>query len=38
MYEDKIRAYFDDPGIRQEMIDAISRLVAVKSVRGDAEP
>ena len=38
MYEDKIRAYFDDPGIRQEMIDAISRLVAVKSVKGDAEP
>ena len=33
---DKINAYFDDPARRQQLIDMISRLVAVKSVKGEA--
>lgn len=38
MYEDKISAYFDDPKVKSELVDAISRLVSVKSVKGDAQP
>ncbi|MFR1051678.1 MAG: Sapep family Mn(2+)-dependent dipeptidase [Lachnospirales bacterium] len=38
MDQEKISAYFDDPARRAEMISAVSRLVGVKSVRGDAEP
>ena len=38
MYEEQINAYFDDPKAREALIGAISRLVAVKSVRGEAEP
>jgi len=37
MYEKEIAAYFDDPAHRKELIDAIGRLVAVKSVRGEPE-
>ena len=38
MYEEQIHAYFDDPKARETLISAISRLVAVKSVRGEAQP
>ena len=38
MYEEQIHAYFDDPKARETLIAAISRLVAVKSVRGEAQP
>ncbi len=38
MYEEQIHAYFDDPKTRETLISAISRLVAVKSVKGEAEP
>lgn len=36
--QEKINAYFDDPGVRRELIDAVSRLVRVKSVKGDPAP
>ena len=32
MYEKENAAYFDDPAHRRELLDAVSRLVAVKSV------
>lgn len=35
MYESEINAYFDDPARRAEMISAVSRLVEVKSVKGE---
>lgn len=33
---DRISAYFDDPGVREGLIAAISRLVGVKSVKGES--
>ena len=38
MYEQEINAYFDDPKVQEELVAAISRLVAVKSVKGDPTP
>ena len=38
MDKTRIDAYFDRPEIRSELIAAISRLVAVKSVKGDPAP
>ena len=38
MYHDQINAYWDDPARERELVAAISRLVAVKSVKGEAEP
>ena len=38
MYEQEISAYFDDPAHRAELVKAVSRLVGVKSVKGDPEP
>lgn len=38
MYEKEISAYFDDPARRTELVNAVSRLVAVKSVKGDPAP
>lgn len=35
---DRISAYFDDPARRSELVAAISRLVGVKSVKGEATP
>ena len=36
--QQRIDAYFNDPARRAQLIAAISRLVAVKSVREDAAP
>ena len=36
--QQRIDAYFNDPARRAQLIAAISRLVAVKSVRGEAAP
>lgn len=33
MYEEKINAYFDAPERRAELVEAISRLVRIRSVR-----
>lgn len=38
MNKGRIDQYFDDPAVRARLIGAISRLVAVKSVKGPAEP
>ena len=38
MYQEKIEAYWNDPARERELVAAISRLVAVKSVKGEAEP
>lgn len=38
MYEQEISAYFDDPARRRELVEAVSRLVAVKSVKGESAP
>ena len=38
MYHDKINAYFDDPARRQQLVEAISRLVRIRSVREEAQP
>ena len=38
MYEKEISAYFDDPARREELVKAVSRLVGVKSVKGEAAP
>ena len=38
MYQDKINAYFDDPARRQQLVEAISRLVRIRSVREEAQP
>ncbi len=38
MYETKIQEYFNDPAVRAQMISAVSRLVGVKSVKGEAQP
>ena len=36
VYTEKIAAYFDDPKVRRELLDAVGRLVAVKSVKEPA--
>ncbi len=36
MDKQKIDAYFDRPEARAELVGAISRLVAVKSVKGES--
>jgi len=38
MEKRKIDAYFDDPARRAELVGLISRLVRVRSVKGDPEP
>ena len=38
MYQDQINAYFDDPARRQQRVEAISRLVRIRSVREEAQP
>lgn len=38
MYQEQIEAYWNDPARERELVAAISRLVAVKSVKGDAQP
>lgn len=38
MYEEKINAYFDAPERRAEMVEAISRLVRIRSVREEPLP
>ena len=38
MYQDKINAYFDDPARRQQLVECISRLVRIRSVREEAQP
>lgn len=38
MHEIKIQDYFNDPAVRAQMISAVSRLVGVKSVKGEAQP
>lgn len=38
MEKERIDQYFDDPAVRARLISAVSRLVAVKSVKGPAEP
>ena len=38
MYQEKINAYFDAPETRETLVNAISRLVKVKSVKGEAQP
>jgi len=38
LYHEKIEAYWADPARERELVDIISRLVAKKSVRGEAEP
>ncbi|NCE65500.1 M20 family peptidase [Pseudoflavonifractor sp. 524-17] len=38
MYQEKISAYFDNPKVKEQLVAAVSRLVAIKSVRGEAQP
>ena len=38
MYEAQINAYFDDPARRAQLVEAISRLVRVRSVREEPQP
>ena len=38
MNKETIDKYFADPAVRKRLVGAISRLVAVKSVKGPAEP
>ena len=38
MYQEQINAYWSDPARRDELVSALSRLVAVKSVKGEAAP
>lgn len=38
MYQDQINAYFDDPARRQQLVESISRLVRIRSVREEAQP
>ena len=38
MYQEKINAYFDTPEARETLVKAISRLVKINSVRGEAQP
>lgn len=34
----RIHAYFDDPAVERELVAAVSRLAAIRSVKGRAEP
>ncbi len=38
MYEEAISAYFDDPARREQLVEAVKRLVRVRSVKGEEEP
>ena len=38
MYKEKIDAYFDDPSRRAQLVEMISRLVRIRSVREEAQP
>ena len=38
MYQEQINAYWSDPARREELVSVLSRLVAVKSVKGEAAP
>ena len=38
MYQDQINAHFDDPARRQQLVEAISRLVRIRSVREETQP
>ena len=38
MYEEKINAYFDAPERRAELVEAISQLVRIRSVREEPLP
>ncbi|MEG2119282.1 MAG: peptidase M20, partial [Pseudoflavonifractor sp.] len=33
MYKAQIDAYFDDPDIQKQLVDAVARLVNIRSVR-----
>ena len=33
MYEEQINAYFDDPSAEAALVEAVSRLVRIRSVR-----
>lgn len=37
-HQDKINAYFDDPAVRRGMVNAVSRLVAIRSVGEEPQP
>ena len=38
MYEQQIHSYFDDPARRAQLVEAVSRLVRVRSVREEPQP
>ena len=38
MYEQQINAYFDAPARRAQLVEAISRLVRIRSVREEPQP
>ena len=38
MYEEQINAYFDDPSAEAALVEAVSRLVRIRSVREPAQP
>ena len=38
MYQEQINAYWSDPARREELVSVLSRLVAVKSVKGEGAP
>ena len=37
-YEEQIRAYFDDPARQRELVEAVCRLVSIRSVKGEPQP
>ncbi len=37
MYQDKIQTYFNDPTVEQALVEAVSRLVAIRSVREEPQ-
>ena len=38
MYEQAINTYFDDPAVERQLVDAVSRLVRIRSVKGEGGP
>ena len=38
MYEQQINAYFDAPARRAQLVEAVSRLVRIRSVREEPQP
>lgn len=38
MYQDQIEAYFNDPALQAELVEAVCRLVSVRSVREEPQP